>query len=69
MNYTKREILRSAECLYCGFMVPAPGVTIPPELDISKYPNTKLRCNGQPCMPKGERTVSFINGRLQYTLP
>ena len=69
---TKREILRAAECVYCGYMIPAPGTVIPHELDVSSRAQPKLRC-GRPgatvphCWPKGHRTVSFINGRLQYT--
>lgn len=65
---TKREILRSAECSYCGYMVPAEGVTIPPELDVSKFHNF-VRCRPGACEPKGGQTVSFIDGRLQYTPP
>ena len=70
MNNTKREILRSAECVYCGYMVPAPNETIPTELDNTA--RQTLRC-GRPgasaprCWTKGGRTVSMIDGRLQYT--
>lgn len=65
---TEREILRSAECSYCGYMVAAEGVTIPPEMDVSKF-NNFVRCRAGTCEPKGRQTVSFIDGRLQYTPP
>jgi hypothetical protein len=68
MSPTRREILRSAECSYCGYMVPAEGTTIPPEMDISKF-NNFVRCTAGTCEPKGGQTVSLIDGRLQYTLP
>lgn len=71
-NNTKREILRSAECVYCGYMVAAPGETIPPALDVTSRPHTRVRCgmsgsNAPCCWTKGGRTVSLIDGRLQYT--
>ena len=63
---TKREILRAAECVHCGYMVPAPGVLIPHELDPGSRRDF-TRCAPGTCFPKGGKTVSLIDGRLQYT--
>jgi len=73
---TRREILRAAECMKCGFMIPAPGTIIPIEQDVSCYQNLSRSARGPSaisgrcasgCVSKGGRTVSLVDGRLVYT--